>query len=369
MNKNKGDYMINLKNVGLTALAGSLVAASATAGELSVTGAAQVSYTTGKNGSNSANAIGTDKDVKFSGSGELDNGWTFAIHTLTKDDIGTVSSTATSITMGSMGTIGFGTGGGTNINGAYDEPIPTAYEEVSDGGQGQSTPNHVGNWADDSAIVYSLPAMEMMGATVNMGVEYSLNAGVATANDGGTAARSDTYGNAYGVGITVAYDALTLGVYGAERDNKNPTTVADVSDEFNGSWFAKYSFGPVTIGYSQFYVDAGLTEHTNDNTTTNAKTVGTSGGIFDGDAMSIAFNVNDNLSISYGENKETFDSRDHNKSGTSTADVEQTTDALQVAYSMGGMSIKAYTTETKNPNFVDGSRSLKSNEITLGLAF
>ena len=49
MNKNKGDYMINLK-VGLTALAGSLVAVSAQAGELSVTGAANVTYTTGKSG-------------------------------------------------------------------------------------------------------------------------------------------------------------------------------------------------------------------------------------------------------------------------------------------------------------------------------
>ena len=53
MNKNKGDYMINLKKVGLTALAGSLVAVSAHAGELSVTGAANVTYTTGKSCDNS----------------------------------------------------------------------------------------------------------------------------------------------------------------------------------------------------------------------------------------------------------------------------------------------------------------------------
>ena len=107
--------MINLKKVGLTALAGSLVAVSAQAGELSVTGAANVTYTTGKSGDNSANAIGTDKDVKFSGSGELDNGWSFAIHTLSKDDL-TVSSTATVITMGSLGSIGFGTGGGCGLD-------------------------------------------------------------------------------------------------------------------------------------------------------------------------------------------------------------------------------------------------------------
>ena len=58
--------MINLKKVGLTALAGSLVAVSAQAGELSVTGAANVTYVTGKSGDNSAQSIGTDKDVKSS---------------------------------------------------------------------------------------------------------------------------------------------------------------------------------------------------------------------------------------------------------------------------------------------------------------
>ena len=130
--------MINLKKVGLTALAGSLAAVTAQAGELTVTGAANVTL---KNGgaANTVNAIGTDKDVKFSGSGELDNGWTFAIHTLSKDDL-TVSSTGTVITMGSMGSIGFGTGGGTNVNGAYDETYPRAYEETSDAG-GQSSSN------------------------------------------------------------------------------------------------------------------------------------------------------------------------------------------------------------------------------------
>ena len=236
--------------------------------------------------------------------------------------------------MGSMGTIGAGTGGGTNINGAYDEPLPTAYEEVSDGGQGQSAANYIGNWADDSAIVYSLPAMEMGGATINMGLEYSLNAGTATSNDGGTAVRSNTYGNGYGLGVTASYDALTIGAYVAERDNKNPTTVADVRDEFNGTWFAKI-FGPVSIGYQKIYVDAGLAEATNDYTTTAAKTVGTSGGIVEGESMSIAFNLNDNLSISYAETEETYDAQDNQKSGTAVADVTQDLESLQIAYSMG----------------------------------
>jgi outer membrane protein OmpU len=354
--------MINLKKVGLTALAGSLAAVTAQAGELSVTGSANVTL---KNGGadHVARAIGTDKDVKFSGSGELDNGWTFAIHTLTKDDL-TVSSTATVITMGSMGSIGFGTGGGTNVAGAYDETYPRAYEETSDAG-GDSSSNYLGSWADDNAVVYQFPAMEFMGASVSGGLEYSLQAGSPTANDGGTIARSNVYGEGYGLGVTIGYEGLSVGAYVAERDNKNQANVADIQDEFNGTWFANYSMGPIAIGYQKYYVDGGLTVNTDDNTTTNAKTVGTSSGHFEGDSMSIAFNVNDDLSISYAESDDTHDAG----SVTTTSDVTQSSDSLQIAYSMGAMSVKAYATSIKNPNYDEDARDLSINEVALGLSF
>ena len=174
MNNNKEINMINLKKVGLTALAGSLAAVTAHAGEMSVSGSANVTYVT-KSGDNTAQSLGHDKDVKFSGSGELDNGFTFTLFTNMKDDFA-VSSTATVIDMGSLGSIGVGSGGGTNINGAYDEPIPTAYEENSDAG-GQGAANYVGSYADGNGFTYQLPAMEMMGATITGGLDYSFQGG------------------------------------------------------------------------------------------------------------------------------------------------------------------------------------------------
>ena len=36
---------------------------------------------------------------------------------------------------------------------------------------------------------------------------------------------------------------------------------------------------------------------------------------------------------------------------------------------MGAMSIKAYSTETKNPNYDGDAKTQKSNEIAIGLAF
>ena len=354
--------MINLKKVGLTALAGSLAAVTAHAGDLSVTGSANVTYVT-KSGDNTAQSLGHDKDVKFSGSGELDNGWTFAIHTLTKDDF-TVSSTATVITMGSMGSIGVGSGGGTNVNGGYDEAIPTAYEENSDAG-GSGGANYVGSIADGNGFTYQLPAMEMMGATITGGLDYSFQGGSDSPGDGGTVARSHTWGNAYGVGLTVAYDALSIGAFVSERENKNPAATKTISDEFSGSWNVKYSAGPVSLGYSEYHVSSGLDNVAADDVTTNAKTIGTSSGIFDGDMFSVAFNVNDDLSVSYSEMTSTHDSQ----TASTNTDVDEKYESIQAAYSMGAMSIKAYSTEITNPFFDENAATLKVNEIALGLAF
>ena len=123
--------------------------------------------------------------------------------------------------MGSMGSIGFGSGGGTNVNGAYDETYPRAYEENSDAG-GQSAANYIGNWADDNAIVYQWPGMDIDGISLSGGLEYSLQAGTAHLTDGGVAANSDTWGDGYGIGLTALLIwVLTVGAYYATRENKN----------------------------------------------------------------------------------------------------------------------------------------------------
>ena len=45
------------------------------------------------------------------------------------------------------------------------------------------------------------------------------------------------------------------------------------------------------------------------------------------------------------------------------------TESIQVAYTMGSMSINAYSTETSNPNYDSDADNLNVNEIALGLAF
>ena len=84
--------------------------------------------------------------------------------------------------------------------------------------------------------------------------------------------------------------------------------------------------------------------------------------------MSIAFNVNDNLSISYSEVEDTHDGQNA-VSGADGLNSTMKTESIQVAYTMGGISINAYSTETSNPNYDTDADNLNVNEIAIGLAF
>ena len=359
--------MTNIKKLGLSALAGSLVAVSAQAGEISVTGSANVTYVTGKNAA-AGKSIGTDKDVAFTGTGELDNGWTFTVSSLLTD-AQSISSSYTSMTMGSLGTVSFGTDtGGANYK--YDEEVPQAYEQMSDA-QNNSA-NRIGNFGDTNMIVYNSPSFDLGGVTASFDLEYSPNiAGSGTGvlvNDGGSVTVNEDFGSSSAAGVTLSYDALKFGIYGAEIE-RTAQGNTEVSDAFEGAWYVNYSFGPVAVGYTESYMDGGANGTPEDVNT--AKNVGdntrSANGFFEGNQMSIAFNVNENFSVSYTESEETYDAQDN--AATAVADVVMKTDGIQAAYSMGAMSIKAYKIDVTNPGYDEDAADKSATEIALGLAF
>ena len=348
--------MNNIKKIGLTALAGSLVTlGSAVAGEMSVSGGINTTLKFGKGGGNTSRGIGSDKDVTFTGGGELDNGTTFSMSTTLADNY-EVSGSTTTITTPSLGSFQVGSSTGSAA-GYYDEEVPQAYEQASDGIE---TPaNKVGDFMDNNHVMYTSPTLEMMGASFTLRAGYAPQAADTAVADGGQQTYNETYGSGQELGLTIGYEGLTLGFYGAERENMTPdqSGADDVRDEFNGAWYAKYSMGPVSIGYSETYFDAGVARAI--DTVNAAKTRRTAGGIYEDEQMSIAFNVNDNMSISYTVAESTYDSQDDAKTAATTDDdIAQEIDALQVAYSMGGMSIKAYNMEVTNPDQDDNAACL-----------
>ena len=66
--------MKNITKVGLSALAGALAITSVNAGEMSISGSMEASYTKGRGYQTTGNPLGMDKELSVTGSGELDNG-------------------------------------------------------------------------------------------------------------------------------------------------------------------------------------------------------------------------------------------------------------------------------------------------------
>ena len=355
--------MNNIKKLGVTALAGSLVAVSAQAGEMSMNGSAN--FTWAQKDGTEGKSIGTDKGLTVSGSGELDNGWTFSVGTYFSDTLA-ISTHVTTLTMGSMGTLKVGHAYG-GIGSAYDEEVPQVYEQTSDAYQNSA--NLVGAYMDGNSVAWDLPAIDLGGMTAAIDLVFSPDATDSTVNNGGQGTHTGVWGLGYGAGVTITglAEGLTLGVYGDLREDARNQAGDSPADQFTGTWYAKFSAGPVSFGYQSSYFDTGGTGSA--VAVNSPATVGTSSGTWEAENMSIAFNVNDNLSISWTDTKDTYDNQSDNGTSAQDADTEKSTDAIQIAYSMGGMSIKAYRMEEKNPNYDADAVDSGKSEISLGLAF
>ena len=98
--------MNDMKKIGLTALAGSLVATSAYAGDLSVTGSSKITYADADEDEVTGNPFSMSQGITFSGSGDLDNGMTMSwTYTMTN---AALSSSNIKVDMGDSGTFAFG---------------------------------------------------------------------------------------------------------------------------------------------------------------------------------------------------------------------------------------------------------------------
>ena len=169
-------------------------------------------------------------------------------------------------------------------------------------------------------------------------------------------------------GVKVSMGGLTAGIMGEEVENdQGDNSVSGATRRANAmsaTWFANYSVGPVSFGYQVAGVDHGVNAAATSANT--AKTIAAAGCFFESEMMSIAFNVNENLSISYGELTETYNAQDH---GENIANVDMESDSIQFAYTMGSMSIKGYQTETDNPGWDSNADSNTETEIAVNFAF
>ncbi|MAR57408.1 MAG: hypothetical protein CMP44_00120, partial [Rickettsiales bacterium] len=248
--------MNNFKKIGLSALAGSMALTSAQAFEAGVKVESQAVYSTaqgnepGASEASNGKGIGVDTDIHFTGSGELDMGWTVSVsHVLDTAEAVTNSSTQMAVGMGSLGTFQFNQDGGASSNG-IDDVLPFAYEEPWDPGMGTNEGNIFGSAVNQGSVTYKTPAFELpMGVTASLTADYDPQAGVAAPTPGAVGADGAS-GEAYT--IKLAHESgLTLGGGNMKVGN----TAARVG-ESAATGYAKYSNGGLTVGYQEFYYNA-----------------------------------------------------------------------------------------------------------------
>ena len=147
--------MNKITKIGFTALAGSLVATSAFAGSMSVSGSAKVTYASNGTERVNGNPYSNSKGITFSGSGELDNGFTVSTGYTMSD--AAFSSSYVSLDMGDAGTLSLMNSTALAGIDKFDDVMPTAGEEVWD--DVDADDNGVVGTTSANAIGYEVSAM------------------------------------------------------------------------------------------------------------------------------------------------------------------------------------------------------------------
>ena len=356
--------MDKFKKIGLTALGTTLVASSAIAAEATVTGSTGYTWSSEEVGTSTTDGIGFYNNMKLVVSGEMDNGWSSTGSMLLTEDA-SLSSSWASLTMGGMGTIVVGNGYG-GLGASFDDATPRAFEENHDGMKTTTAMDSLGASHDNGQILYDSPSIDLMGASISLGLEYAPEADDAAVGDGEVSAgASNVFSSASGARVNLSYGALSAGAYAYElisdEDNSNGGATRD-GDAMGATWYVNYSAGPVSVGYQI----AGLDNQVSGagEAATTAKTVAAATGIFESEQMSIAFNVNDDLSIGYGERTETYDAQ-----SATVADVDMESKKIEFAYTMGSMALKGYQIDTDNPGWDANASSDEVTELSLTFSF
>ena len=312
---------MNIKKIGLTALAASLVSVSAHAGSISVAGGASINAEgyTGEN-LNAGTTFSMGNQLTFTGSGELDNGMNVSVSfILDQNDDSTAAAAAYtggpfdshSVTVSSdaMGTLKFSGEGGNSATTAMDASAAGNIWDTFDGTRGTivTAVAQSDSGPGDNSFLYTLPAM-MDGLSIDLSYKPQ----------GSGAESASGYGISYTAveGLTAKYSSTNIetGVAGTTGDHT--------------AWHLSYAYGPVT------------------GTVTNSEyDVGTAASDQELSSFAISYTISDELSVTYGE--------DTIEKGGDPTDAEYS--VISASYTAGGMTLSASMKEAENVNHTTAS--------------
>jgi hypothetical protein len=328
----------------LVALSFLFATVTANAGELTVTGNMEATYHSQSDNS-TGNPLGMDRELKFAGSTELDSGITVSVMQDTSDNLGYGNS---QISFGNVA--GFATiyvGSDSDPLDAKDDITPSAYEEAN--GSGSGTYNDIGTMAGQMGLglKFDLPILGAVNGRI-----YPKADGVKNADNSSSGAVAAT---GSGESLTIVTNLADLPGLGGSLDGATLTTgyssheessVTNTDDATELTAALVYKSGALSLGYQKKYNNPGNTVALTDPL------------FYKDDVIGIAYAVNDAFSISYNR----YTSSRHSPSA---GNHEQETDAINVGYTIGGMTIGLQDASTDNANYV---LNAKDDTRTLGVS-
>jgi len=319
--------MNKLTKVGLTALTTTLVASSAYAADLSVTGSASIAYT-GLDNTDNTSPYSMGDSINFVGSGELDNGMTvtfsYELDNGATDDMG--------ITIGladGLGTVKF-SGNSVRAGGAgtVQDIIPTAYTPVYENANETAG-------AVDNGLAVSTSGENQTGmwgyANSVAGLDFSI--GFNPTNSTTTADLNPGSETSIGLSYNAPVEGLRV-VAGFMSDD-------NISD--NSTYGVSYSYGPVVVAYQKTEVDYDSAQGSADQ---------------DAEHMGISFAVNENLTISGGIQEVDITGSTLNEENSGIA----------VSYTMGSITLSAQRNKLENGSGT-AANDVTANMVGLSFAF
>ena len=320
--------MNKFTKVGLSALAGSLVAFSAHAGSLSASGGASLTFSNGDDTSltHEGNQWTMGDSITMTGSGEMDNGMTISVsYEIDNDDVGggnVYDSHSMTLDTNGFGTITFAGHGGSSAMSALDDKTPNAYEESWDIVTGADTDTLVNGLSGNNMFTYKSP--DLSGATIT--VAY-LNASDAVTDA--------SYMDFSIVAKPEMVEGLEIGYGFGETEETTGTAIDD------SALYVKYTYGSVTVGYQMNESD-GPTSATD----------------IDFTAAGITYAVTDDFTIGYSTSE---------SDKASDSDVQEAT-TIGASYTSGGITVGGAMNSVDNVGF-DASADRDGYEFNISFAF
>lgn len=346
--------MKKITKYGLSALCGSLaVMSGASAGEMKVVGNAHLTWTSVKGVT--GQPLGMKTNLSFVGNGELDGGQTFSV-TVAHTDQNAWSSSNITLNTNNLGTFKLSMAEGGAGIGGYDDNMPRAFEERWDAGVGTSInlQKGVGSSTNLSWVTPRIWAttLQLAWAPENDGTQP---------NDKAVGGASSNFL------MNTGYDAVlrinpSFGAFGADLFVGGSTTEQEENQSNQQNRTGNHEeavaglildIGPISIG------GQGSAESTKASTQGEVEYYGNT-------SFGAALNINDNLSISYGEGRAI---KSFVNANDDVSNIMMRGESVQVAYTLGGVALKYADTEWENANYTRNGGTTDGKVLSLSMAF